>query len=70
MIELDFGPTPNILKEEYLDIYVLTQLEILNTTRFDENPDLSITYLVKSERSKNDKFKAEESFLILEQGYT
>ena len=21
MIELEFGPTPNILKEEYLDIY-------------------------------------------------
>ena len=45
MIELDFGPTPNILKEEYLDIYEGIQSEIVNTTRFDENSDLSTTYL-------------------------
>ena len=45
IIELDFGPTPNILKEEYLDMYEGIQSEILNTTRFDENSDLSTTYL-------------------------
>ena len=37
---------------------------------FDENSDLSTTYLGKSDRSKNDKLKAEESFPISEQGYT
>ena len=37
MIELDFGPTPNILKEEYLDVYEGIQSEIVNTTRCDEN---------------------------------
>ena len=42
--ELDFGPTPNILKEEYLDMYKGIQSEILNTTRLDENSDLSTTY--------------------------
>ena len=36
MIELDFSPMPDILKEEYLDIYEGVQSEILNTTRFDE----------------------------------
>ena len=35
-----------------------------------KNLDLSITYLWKSDRSKNDKLKAEESFPISEQGYT
>ena len=70
IIELDFGPTPNILKEEYLDVYKGVQSEILNTTRFDENSDLSTTYLGKSDRSKNDKLKVEESFPISEQGYT
>ena len=50
MIELDFGPTPNILKEEYLDVYNGIQLEILNTTRFDKNSDLSTTYLGRSDR--------------------
>ena len=69
IIELDFGPTLNVLKAEYLDMYKGIQSEILNTTRFDENSDLSTTYLGKSDRSKNDKFKAEESFQISEQGY-
>ena len=70
MIELDFSPTPYILKEEYLDIYKCIQSQIVNTTRFDENSDLSTTYLGKSDRSKNDKLKVEESFPISEQGYT
>ena len=46
------------------------QSEIVSTTRFDENTDLSTTYLGKSDRSKNDKLKAEESFPISEQGHT
>ena len=62
MMELDLGPTPHILKEEYLDIYEGIQSEIVNTTRFDENSDLSTTYLEKSDTSKNNKLKAEESF--------
>ena len=70
MIELDFGPTLNILKEEYLDVYEGIQSEIVNTTRFDENSDLSTAYLGNSNRSKDNKLKAEESFPISEQGYT
>ena len=69
MVEIDFGPTPDILKEEYLDIYKGIQSETVNTTRFDENSDFSTTYLGKLDRSKNDKLKAEESFAISEQGY-
>ena len=45
MIELDFGPTSNTLKEEYLDIYKRIQSEILNTRRFDKNSNLSTRYL-------------------------
>ena len=45
MIELDFGPTPNILKEEYLHIYEGIQSDLVNTSRFDENSDLSTKYL-------------------------
>ena len=65
-----FGPTLDVLKEEYLNIYEEIQSEIVNTTRFDENSDLRTTYLGKSDRSKNDKLKAEESFPISEQGHT
>ena len=70
MITLDFGPTLNILKKEYLDIYKGIQSEILNFTRFNENSDLSATYLGKTDISKNDKLKMEESLPISEQGYT
>ena len=57
IIELDFGPAPDILKEEYLDMYEGIQSEILNTTRFDENSDLSTTYVGKSDKCKNGKIK-------------
>ena len=38
--------------------------------RFDDNSDLSTTYLGKSDRSKNDNIKAKEYFPISELGYT
>ena len=61
---------PQILDEEYLDVYEGIQSEIVNTTRFDENSDLSTTYLGKSDKTRNDKLKAEESFPISEHGCT
>ena len=67
--ELDFGVTPRILREEYLDVYEGIQSEIVNTTRFDENSDLSATYLGKSDKTRNDKLKVEESFSISEHVY-
>ena len=69
-LELDFGDTPEKLKEEYLNVYKGIQSEILNTTRFDENSDLSTTYLGRVDTIKNSKIKAEESFPIPEQEYT
>ena len=62
MVEIDFGPTLDILKKEYLNIYEGIQSEILKSTRFNEDLHLSTTYLWKSDRSKNDKLKAEEFF--------
>ena len=70
MLELDFGDIPQKLKEEYLDIYSGIQSEILNTTRFDENSDLSTTYLGRVDMTRNSKIKVEETFPISEQGYT
>ena len=49
--ELDFGVTPQILHEENLYVYEGIQSEIVNTTRFDENSDLSTTYLGKSDKN-------------------
>ena len=44
--------------------------EILNTTRFDENSDLSVTYLGRSSMTRNDKVVVEERFSIAEEVYT
>ena len=69
-VELEFGSTPLKLHKEYLDVYEGIQSEIVNTTRFNENSDLNMTYLGRSDRTRNDKLKAEESFQISEHGYT
>ena len=45
IIELDFGDTPEKLTGEYLDMFEGIQSEVISTTRFDENSDLSTTYL-------------------------
>ena len=60
MLEVDFEDTPEKLKEECLDMYKGIQLETLSTTRFDENSDLSTTYLGRIDTVKNSKIKAEE----------
>ena len=41
IVELDFGNMPGKLKGEYLDMYEGIQSEIISTTRFDVNTDLS-----------------------------
>ena len=66
VLGLDFEDTPEKLKGEYLDVYRGIQSEILSTTRFDENLELSTTYLGRIDMIKHSKIKAEESFLISE----
>ena len=57
-------------KEEYLDRYEGIKPEILDTTRFDENSDLSTTYLGNMDMTYSDNLIVEERFSITEQGYT
>ena len=68
MLELEFGDMPEKLKEEYLDIYDGIQSEILSTSRFDENSDLSTTYLGRVDMRRVSKIKVEETLPISEQG--
>ena len=51
-MELDFGSRPHKLHKEYLDLYEGIQSEIVNTTRFDENSDFSMTYLGRSNKTR------------------
>ena len=61
---------PHKLHEAYLDVCEGIQSKIVNVTRLDENSDLSMTYLGRSNKAKNDKLKAEESFPISKYVYT
>ena len=69
-LRLDLTETSDRLKKEYLDKYEGVISEILNTTRFDENTDLSTAYLGKSGMIQEDNLKVEEKLSITEQGYT
>ena len=54
-----------------MDIYEGTHSDIVSSNRFDENSDISTTYLGKIEnREGQDKIEAEESFPISENGYS
>ena len=63
--EVDFGTIQQNLQEEYLDVYEGIQSDIVSSSRFDENSDISTTCLGKIElRESQDKLKAEETFPI------
>ena len=68
--EIVFRDTSDRLNEEYLDRYEGVKSEILSTTRFDENSDLSTTCLGRVNVAKEIRLLQEEKFLISEQGYT
>ena len=54
-----------------MDIYDGIQSDIVSSSRFDENSNISTTYLGKIENMEGqDKLKAEESFPISENVYT
>ena len=69
-LRVDLTDAPNESKEEYLDRYEGGISEILNTTRFDENTDLSTTSIGKLRMTSGDKINVEERFPIMKQGYT
>ena len=68
--ELDFGAPPQKLQEEYMDIYEGNHSEVVSSSRFDENSDISTTYLGRVDIENQHKLKAEELFPISEHGYT
>ena len=70
LLQVNLTNISDKLMEEYLDWYEGVKSEILNTTRFDENSDLSTTYLGKEYMTSTDKMVVEVRFSITEQGYT
>ena len=68
-LEMDFGESPEIMKSKYMDVYDDVYAEVVMTSRFDENVDLSTTYLGRIDMKREEVMKAEESFPISEQGF-
>ena len=58
------------LQTKYLDVYEGIKFDIVSSSRFDENYNISTTYLGKAgQEESQDKLKAEESFPISENDY-
>ena len=55
-LEVNLVDTSDRLREKYLDRYEGMKSEILSTTRFDENSDLSTTYLGKANMIRDHKW--------------
>ena len=68
-IDIDFGESPEVMRSRYMDIYDEVYAEVITTSRFDENVDLSTTYLGRNNIKREEVLKAEESFPISEQGF-
>ena len=68
-LNIDFGESPEIMKNKYMDVYDEVYAEVVMTSKFDENIDLSTTYLGRINMKREDTMKAEESFPISEQGF-
>ena len=62
MINIDFVESPEVLKAKYMDVYEDVFAEVVTTNRFDENVDLSTTYLGKMIMKREDIMEVEEGF--------
>ena len=67
---MNIGKSPEKLKADYLDIYKGMYAEVINTDRFDEDTNLSTTYLGQVDMARDTEVKAEESFPMISRVYT
>ena len=68
-LDIDFGIYPYVLKLKYLDMYEGVYAAMVYDNKFNENSDLSTTYLGQIEMMRDTKIKAEERFPITGQGF-
>ena len=70
LLEVNLVDSSDRSKEEYLDRYEGVKSEIVDATRFDENSDLSTTYLGKINMNWDKDLIVEEKFPLSKSGYT
>ena len=69
-MSLNFGNSPENLKAEYLDMNEGIYAEVISTDKFDEDTDISTTYLGQVYMARDTEVKARESFPMTARGYT
>ena len=62
--DVNFGRSPEKLKAEYLAVYEGMYAKVISTDRFDEDTDLSTTYLGQVDMTRSTEVKAEDNFPI------
>ena len=67
-LNIDFGESLEIMRNKYMDVYD-DICKVVMTSKFDENVDLSTTYLGRIDMKREEVMKVEESFPISEQGF-
>ena len=67
-LDIDFGLYPDVIKSRYLGVYEGVYAEMVHTIKFNENSDLSMTYLGPTKMTRDTKIKAKERFPITGQG--
>ena len=68
-LDVDFGLFPDITKARYLDVYEDIYAEMVYSSKFHENSDLSTTYLGQTNMTRSTRIKAEERFPVTGQGF-
>ena len=67
---IDFSSISEKFQSEFLDVYDSVYAEVINTNRFDEDMDLSTTYLGQVNMSRKTEVRAEEIFAMNAAGHT
>ena len=68
-LDVDFRTYPDVLKSKFLDMFEGVYAEMVYANKFNENSDLSTTYLGQTKMTRDTKIKAEERFSITGQGF-
>ena len=63
-LDVDFGLYSDIIKTRCLDIYEGVYAEMVYANKFNENSDLSMTYLGQTKMTRDAKIKAKKRFPI------
>ena len=64
-MDVDFGIYPDNLTSKYLDMYEGVYAKMVYTNKFNENSDLSTTYLGQTKNSKRHKDQSRRKNFLL-----